>query len=103
MKTKQNMNPSHCPWHAADLDGRYVVRNYKEEIVFEHALEFPRDKKVQHVFLAAAAPDMLLALREMVLLAGERSLEKPFDTNRADWKNAVDKAKAAIARTNPEI
>src|SRR2546430_14792339 len=97
------MKTSNCPWHACDLDGRYLVRDRNEKVIFEHSPHAERDLKVRHILLAAAAPDLLLSLAEMVLLAGDPAPLKPFETNNADWQNAVERAKAAIKKTGQPL
>ena len=94
------MESSNCPWHAADLDGLYVVRDRNEKVVFEHAKDFSRDQKLRHILLAAAAPELLLSLSEMLLLA-EPFSHKKFKTISADFKIACERARSIIKKTAP--
>jgi hypothetical protein len=102
------LESQNCPWHVADLDGLYVVRDKNDKIIFEHAQDdYPRERKLEHVLLAAAAPDLILSLCEMVLLLDTPYAFRRFQVNKADFKIAVDRARAAILRTStkspPEI
>jgi len=94
-------NSANTPWHVADLDGIYVVRDAFENIIFEHNPNFTKEEKLRNSLLVKAAPEMLLSLCEIVLLLDDVAGSiKPFKTTNGDVAIAVARAKAAIKSSN---